>query len=114
MVAYSVVVVTWQSAQTLEALVATMNRHLDSAPELVVVDNRSRDDPERRRASTAARCASCPSSGIRLRRGLQHRGRECQRLVRRMLNADTELVDPSLDGLAAFALERQALRAPGS
>ena len=44
---YSIVVVTWQSAPMLEALVATMNRHLGSAHELVVVDNLSRDDPER-------------------------------------------------------------------
>jgi GT2 family glycosyltransferase len=97
----------------LEALVATMNRHPGSAPELVVVDNLSRDDPER-----AAREYRGPVRFIPLERnlgfgaacnlGVQGAGGSC--VV--MLNPDTELVDASLDELAAFALRRRALAGP--
>ncbi|HLM31928.1 MAG TPA: glycosyltransferase, partial [Solirubrobacterales bacterium] len=44
---YSLVVVTWNCAERLRDLVASLNRHLDGNQELVVVDNDSRDDPER-------------------------------------------------------------------
>ena len=81
---YSVVVVTWQSAPMLEALVATMNRHLGSAPELVVVDNLSGDDPERAARGYRGQVRFMPlERNHRLRGGLQHRGRDRQWLVRR-------------------------------
>ncbi len=109
----SVVVVTWQSAPMLEALVATMNRHLESAPELVVVDNRSDDDPERAARGYGGQVRFTP-----LERNLGF-GAACNVGVERasgscvvMLNPDAELVDASLEGLAAFALERQALAGP--
>jgi N-acetylglucosaminyl-diphospho-decaprenol L-rhamnosyltransferase len=110
---YSVVVVTWQSAPMLEALVATMNRHLDSAPELVVVDNASGDDTER-----AAREYRGEVQFVALRRnlgfgaasnvGVESAGGPAVVL----LNPDVELLDSSLDRLVAFALERRALAGP--
>jgi N-acetylglucosaminyl-diphospho-decaprenol L-rhamnosyltransferase len=110
---YSVVVVTWQSASMLEALVATMNRHLRSAPELVVVDNLSRDDPERAVREYRGRVRFMPLErnvgfGAACNIGVENASGSC--VV--MLNPDTELVDASLDELAAFALERQALAGP--
>ncbi len=110
---YSVVVVTWQSAPMLEALVATMNRHLESAPELVVVDNRSDDDPERAAREYGGQVRFTPLErnlgfGAACNVGVEKASGSC--VV--MLNPDAELVDASLDGLAAFALERQALAGP--
>jgi len=46
MPSFSIVVVTWQSADHLAALVDSMNARLGEDPELVVVDNASDDDPE--------------------------------------------------------------------
>ncbi len=110
---YSIVVVTWQSAPMLEALVATMNRQLGSAPELVVVDNLSGDDPER-----AARGYRGPVRFVPLERNLGF-GAACNIGVETasgscvvMLNPDTELLDASLDELAAFALRRRVLAGP--
>jgi N-acetylglucosaminyl-diphospho-decaprenol L-rhamnosyltransferase len=110
---YSVVVVTWQSASMLEALVATMNRHLRSAPELVVVDNLSRDDPERAVREYRGRVRFMPLErnvgfGAACNIGVENASGSC--VV--MLNPDTELVDASLDQLAAFALRRRALAGP--
>src|SRR5919109_1994077 len=110
---YSIVVVTWHSAPMLEALVKTMNRHLASTPELVVVDNGSRDDPER-----AAREYQGEVRFMSLERNIGF-GAACNIGVENasgsvvvMLNPDTELVDASLDELAAFALRRGALAGP--
>ena len=97
----------------LDALVESMNRHLESGPELIVVDNRSRDDPER-----AARAYRGPVRFIPLEQNIGF-GTACNLGVRSaggasvvMLNPDTELVDASLDELAAFALQRGALAGP--
>jgi N-acetylglucosaminyl-diphospho-decaprenol L-rhamnosyltransferase len=110
---YSIVIVTWQSAQTLAALVATMNRHLDSVPELVVVDNLSRDDPERAAREYRGQVRFMPLErnagyGAACNIGVQNAGGSC--VV--TLNPDTELVDASLDELAGFAMEQQALAGP--
>jgi len=110
---YSVVVVTWQSAPMLEALVATMNRHLGTAPELVVVDNLSRDDPERAAREYRGRVRFMPLErnvgfGAACNIGVENASGSCVA----MLNPDTELVDASLDELAAFALRRRALAGP--
>ena len=110
---YSIVVVTWQSAPMLEALVSTMNRHLESAPELVVVDNGSRDDPERAVRDYRGQVRFMPLErnagfGTACNIGVENASGSC--LV--MLNPDTELVDASLDELAAIALRRRALAGP--
>jgi N-acetylglucosaminyl-diphospho-decaprenol L-rhamnosyltransferase len=110
---YSMVVVTWQSAATLEKLIATMNRHLESRPELIVVDNGSDDDPER----TAGEYRG-ETRFISLEENLGY-GAACNVGVEAaagsavvMLNPDIELLDSSLDGLVAFAAQRRALAGP--
>jgi GT2 family glycosyltransferase len=110
---YSIVVVTWQSAGFLAALVASMNRHLPAESELVVVDNASDDDPEK-----AARSWRGRTSFIRLERnagygaaanvGVDAAGSEAVVL----LNPDTELVDAGLGDLATLAVKRRALAGP--
>jgi GT2 family glycosyltransferase len=110
---YSIVVVTWESAGHLAALVASMNRHLGSEPELVVVDNASSDDP-----ADVARTWRGRGSFIRLDRnagygaaanaGVEAAGSDAVVL----LNPDTELIDARLDELVAEAVRRRALTGP--
>jgi N-acetylglucosaminyl-diphospho-decaprenol L-rhamnosyltransferase len=110
---YSIVVVTWESAGYLEALVESMNRLLEGEPELVVVDNASDDDPEpaaRRwrgpmlfeRLDSNAGYGGAANAGVAMASG--------EAAV--MLNPDTELLDSRLGALAEFALERRALAGP--
>lgn len=110
---YSIVVVTWQSAGYLAALVASMNRHLGDELELIVVDNASDDDP-----GPAAEAWRGPTRVIRLdaNRGYGAAANvgvaEARSEAVVMLNPDTELLDAGLGDLAAFALERHALVGP--
>lgn len=120
--AYSIVIVTWECAGHLAALVDSMNRHLASRPEgpskntdpeLVVVDNASADDPESavRRWRGPARFLRLESNrgyGTAANAGVEAASGEA--IV--TLNPDTELLDGRLDALAAFALERGALAGP--
>jgi N-acetylglucosaminyl-diphospho-decaprenol L-rhamnosyltransferase len=110
---YSIVVVTWQSARFLEALVASMDRHLDGRQQLIVIDNASTDDVE-----AAARAWQGDTDFLRLEanRGF---GAAVNIGVERshhpavvMLNPDTELLDSSLDELASAALQLRALLGP--
>lgn len=110
---YSIVVVTWQCARFLEGLVASINRHLDGSQQLIVIDNASTDDVE-----SAARAWQGETDFLRLEanRGF---GAAANIGVERslhpavvMLNPDTELLDSSLDELAAAALELRALVGP--
>ena len=92
---------------------ATMNRHLESAPELVVVDNRSRDDPERAAREYRGQVRFMPLErnvgfGAACNIGVENASGSC--VV--MLNPDTELVDASLDELAAFALRAAGAGGP--
>src|SRR5688500_1037592 len=107
---YSIVVVTWQSAGHLAALVGSMNERLADSPELVVVDNASSDDPE-----GAARRWRGPGLFTRLEanRGF---GAAANAGVAQasgdavvILNPDTELLDGRLGELAGFALTKRAL-----
>jgi GT2 family glycosyltransferase len=111
---YSVVVVTWQSAGELARLVASMERYLGDGPELVVVDNASDDDPE----AAARRWTGGPVDFVRLERNAGF-GAASNEGVRRadgdvvvLLNPDTELVDSSLDDLAAEARRHRAILGP--
>ncbi len=110
---FSIVVVTWQSAGHLAALVESMNRRLDGDPELIVVDNASDDDPQ-----SAARAWRGPASVVRLEANAGYGGAANVGVARAgsdavvMLNPDTELLDSGLGELAAFALERDALVGP--
>src|SRR4051794_14464045 len=110
---YSMVVVTWQSAATLEKLIATMNRHLETSPELIVVDNGSDDDPERAAGEYRGETRFIP-----MEENLGY-GAACNVGVEAaagsavvMLNPDIELLDSSLEGLVAFAARRRALAGP--
>lgn len=111
--AYSVVVVTWNCADYLRALVASMNRHLDGHQELVVVDNASEDDPaaaaadwkgEHRFIALGDNLGFGPASN----RGVA----EAAWQVSVLLNPDTELVDAGLDRLATVAGELDGLVGP--
>lgn len=110
---YSIVVVTWQCARFLEALVESMNRHLDGGQQFVVIDNGSTDAVE-----AAARTWRGETEFVRLEenRGFgaaNNAGIElCRHPAVVLLNPDTELVDSSLDELAATALKLRALVGP--
>lgn len=110
---YSLVVVSWECAGYLRGLVDSMNRHLDGSQELVVVDNASSDDPG---AAVAAwkgpsqfvtldhNCGFATGSNVGVERA---RGPAVV-----LINPDTELIDSSLDRVAAEALRRRALIGP--
>jgi N-acetylglucosaminyl-diphospho-decaprenol L-rhamnosyltransferase len=110
---YSIVVVTWNCADHLRALVASMNGYLDGRQELVVVDNASDDDP-----AAALEEWKGPRRFIRLDANVgfgagSNRGvAEATREVTVMLNPDTELVDDGLDRLATVAAELAGLVGP--
>jgi GT2 family glycosyltransferase len=110
---YSIVVVTWECADYLAALVASMNRWLDGSQELVVVDNASSDDP-----GGALEAWRGPKVFVSLDENVGF-GAANNIGVRRargdavvLLNPDCELVDASLDDLARAALELGALVGP--
>jgi N-acetylglucosaminyl-diphospho-decaprenol L-rhamnosyltransferase len=109
----SIVVVTWNCSHHLEALVRSMNRHLDGRQELVVVDNASADDPEQasrrwRGRGVFERLPANVGFGAAANRGVELAGGEAVVI----LNPDTELVDASLDELATFVLELGVLAGP--
>jgi GT2 family glycosyltransferase len=113
MTAYSIVVVTWQSAAHLAALVRSMDRLLPEDPELVVVDNASDDDAE-----AAARAWRGPTRFQRLDSNAGF-GRAANAGVAEasgeaivLLNPDTELLEAGLGALAGFAAERRVLAGP--
>ena len=110
---YSIVVVTWECADYLTALVASMNRWLDGSQELVVVDNASSDDP-----AAALEAWRGPKAFARLdeNRGFGAANNVGVRMASGntvvLLNPDCELVDASLDDLARAALELGVLVGP--
>jgi GT2 family glycosyltransferase len=109
----SVVVVTWECADHLARLVESMNRHLPSDAELIVVDNNSDDDPrgpaERWKGEARfERLGSNCGFGAASNRGVGMS--ESEAVV--LLNPDTELLDDGLPSLAAFALEQECLAGP--
>jgi N-acetylglucosaminyl-diphospho-decaprenol L-rhamnosyltransferase len=110
---YSIVVVTWQSAGHLAALVESMNRQLAERPELLVVDNDSDDDPE---AAARRWEGELRFLGLDENRGYGAAAnvgvREARGKAVVLLNPDTELLDSGLGALARFALERRALAGP--
>jgi N-acetylglucosaminyl-diphospho-decaprenol L-rhamnosyltransferase len=113
MPSYSVIVVTWQSAAYLAALVESMNRHLSDDPALIVIDNASSDDPEpaARGWRGETRFIGLPENrgyGVAANVGVREAPGEAVVL----LNPDTELLDSRLPALAGLALERRALAGP--
>lgn len=109
----SIVVVTFNCEGHLRALVDSLNRHLDGGQELIVVDNASTDDPEPCARAWRGRCEFVGLDrnlgfGVASNIGVER----ATAPVTILLNPDTELVDGSLDRLAAAALELQALVGP--
>jgi GT2 family glycosyltransferase len=113
MPSYSIVVVTWQSAGHLAALVDSMNERLSGEPELVVVDNASEDDPAvaARRWRGPVRFEQLDSNegfGAAANVGVAEATGDAVVIV----NPDTELLDGRLGDLARFALTERALAGP--
>jgi N-acetylglucosaminyl-diphospho-decaprenol L-rhamnosyltransferase len=110
---YSLVVVTYECAPHLRALVASMNAHLDGAQELVVIDNGSSDDPQRAAQGWKGRLEFCDlrrnaGFGVASNVGVARASEP----VTILLNPDTELLEGGLDRLAAAATELGGLVGP--
>jgi N-acetylglucosaminyl-diphospho-decaprenol L-rhamnosyltransferase len=112
-VAYSIVVVTYNCAEHLRALVTSMNEHLTGDQELIVVDNASSDDPEAALAEWkgAGRFIALDSN-VGFAAGSNRGVAEATAEVSVLLNPDTELVDAGLDRLATVAAELDGLVGP--
>jgi GT2 family glycosyltransferase len=110
---YSIATVTWRSAEALGALVESMNSHLRSEPELVVVENVSGEDPSAiangwRGASRTIVLTKAGGFGAAANRAVA----ECRGEVVVLLNPDTELIDGSLGELASRAARERGLIGP--
>jgi N-acetylglucosaminyl-diphospho-decaprenol L-rhamnosyltransferase len=109
---FTAVVVIHDSARHLEALLASIERHLSAdPPQVVVVDSGSRDDGAavaRAHAAAVHTLDGNPGFGAASNAGLAHADRE----VAVLLNPDCELVDGSLTALAARARRGDALLVP--
>jgi N-acetylglucosaminyl-diphospho-decaprenol L-rhamnosyltransferase len=111
--AYSILVVSYECAGFLEGLVSSMNEHLDGSQELVVVDSASSDDPEsavRRWKGETVFVGLDRNVGFGAANNVGVRRARGETIV--MLNPDTELLDSSLDSLAAAAAETRGLAGP--
>ena len=113
MSALSLVVVTWNSANELGPLLASVTEHLRAEHEVVVVDNASSD--------ATAEVAERWDGPLRLIRNDHNAGfgaannqgiRAARHDAVVLLNPDTLLVDGSLAALGARALREQALCGP--
>ena len=108
---FSVVVVIHDSTRHLAALLASIDRHLDPPPQVVVVDSGSRDD-----GAAVARAHGAhtivldgnPGFGAANNAGLQHAAHDVTVLV----NPDCELIDGSIGALADRARAADALLVP--
>jgi GT2 family glycosyltransferase len=112
-VTYTIVVVTWECADYLAALIASMNRWLDGSQELVVVDNASSDDPATGLGAWRGRqvfVALEENRGFGAANNVGVRTASSDVVV--LLNPDCELVDDSLDALAQASFGLQALVGP--
>jgi len=111
----SIVVVTWECAGHLPALLDSVDSRLGGDVELVVVDNDSADDPEsvlrdRDRPGQVrfSQMGENAGFGAAANAGLEL---ACGDAVV-FLNPDTQLLDSGLLDLARFALERNCLAGP--
>ena len=109
----SLVVVTWECADHLAHLIASMNRQLGAEAELVVIDNASSDSPQPvaeqwRGRVRFERLDSNHGFGAAANRGVELAASEAVVL----LNPDTELLDDRLPLLAEFALARECIAGP--
>lgn len=113
LVRHSIVIVTWESQEDLERLIASMDGRLSVDTELVVVDNDSSDDPEAaltrwpgrkifRRNSANRGFARAANTGVSMASGE----------VITILNPDTVLLDDSLENLTALAAASDVILGP--
>ena len=109
---FTAVVVLHDSEAELRALLDSIDAHLADRPQLVVVDSGSRDggpDLAAERGAEVVALAGNPGFGAACNAGLERARRD----VIVLLNPDCELMDGSLQALAAFARAHpQALHAP--
>jgi N-acetylglucosaminyl-diphospho-decaprenol L-rhamnosyltransferase len=111
-VTFTALVVLHDSEPELRVLLRSLDAHLAEAPQLVVVDNDSRDggpDLAAERGAEVIALAGNPGFGAACNAGLERARHE----VTVLLNPDCELLDGSLATLAALAREHPcALHAP--
>jgi N-acetylglucosaminyl-diphospho-decaprenol L-rhamnosyltransferase len=110
-VSFTIVTVVHDSASDLARLIASMQRHLDPAPELIVVDSGSNDDGPALAAAAGARTITLdgnPGFGAANNAGVA----QATNAVTVLLNPDVELLDDGLGRLAARAAQRDVLLAP--
>ena len=109
---FTAVVVLHDSEPELRALLASIARHLDEPPQLVVVDSGSRDggaELARAHGADVVELPDNPGFGAATNAGLEHARHE----VAVLLNPDCELIDGSLAALAELARGHpRALHAP--
>ena len=110
---YSIVVVTWNCADHLRRLIASMNEHLDGGQALIVVDNASDDDPAGAASAWKGEhhfLAQSENLGFGAASNVGVAAASTKATV--LLNPDTELLDDGLGRLAAAALELGGLVGP--
>jgi len=107
---FSAVVVTHNSRADLERLLASVERHLEPRPHLVVVDGGSTDRTQAlaRDRAELVRLPDNPGFGAASNAGVERAREE----VTVLLNPDVELLDGALGTLADRARGRRALLAP--
>ena len=108
---FTALVVIHDSARALEALLPSIERHLDPAPQVVVVDSGSGDDGVAIARAHGARVVTLdgnPGFGAANNAGLAFAEHE----VTVLLNPDCELLDGGLARLAALAGHEDVLLVP--
>jgi len=109
--AFTAVVVIHDSARHVEALLASVARCVNPAPQVVVVDSGSRDngaEVARAHGAQVVLLDGNPGFGAANNAGLAYAEHE----VAVLLNPDCELIDASLAGLAARAARGDVLAVP--
>jgi N-acetylglucosaminyl-diphospho-decaprenol L-rhamnosyltransferase len=110
-VSFTALVVIHDSARPLEALLRSIERHLDPAPQVVVVDSGSSDEGvavARDHGARAVHLDGNPGFGAANNAGLPFAEHE----VTVLLNPDCELLDGGLAHLASLAAREDALLVP--
>ncbi len=108
---FTIVTVIHNSAADLRRLLASIDRHLDPAPQVIVVDSGSTDDGMRVAANAGAGTIALdgnPGFGAANNAGVAAATHDVTVLV----NPDVELLDDGLAQLAARAAVRDVLLAP--
>ena len=108
---FSIVVVIHDSEPHLRGLLASIDRHLCSRPEVIVVDTQSVDDGPSIATAWGAELVTLPGNpgfGAANNAGVAR----CSADVCVLVNPDIELLDGGLAALAGLARQREALLVP--